>query len=295
MNWLKQNPFAGGLALVTALAALCAIYFLFVAQSSLAEQEETFVSNSSTFQRLQSAKPYPDDANLKAAEKESAAAASLLETLSAAVAEQSSPLDPTLTPQQFQDRLSTAEERLALQAVKSEIELPEDFYLGFEQYKTAPPPAAAAPLLGQQLDSITEVVRILLESGVNKIGGVVRAPLASETTARNDTESREEKENTPADEGGLVLAPFDVSFTADQAKVRAALSAIISAKPLLLIRLVGIANSQPVGPSKDQPLPDATSAENAAEPSAKIPVLFGKEKLEVKLRIASVSGGAPSK
>ena len=286
MNWFKVNPFLGGLTILTTLAAAAGLYFVAGQHAAFIEQSDAYANNVSTLNNLQSAKPFPDDANLQAAQAEDKRAAEVFSGLASAVAGQSAPRDNSLSPQQFQDKLSEAASDALAKAQAGGIALPEDFYLGFAQYKTQPPTAAAAPALGQQLASISNVVRLLLESRVTEITAITRTPLPEEDESKED-QARNEAGKLPE----LLLAAFDVEFVAEQANFRQALNSIANARPMVLVRLVSVANSKPVPPSKENPL------ENAEEPAAAetpdqpppIPVLFGQESLTIKLRLASVS------
>ena len=289
MNWFKANPFLGGLALLTALATAAGLYYLSGQNAAFTEQSDAYANNVSTLNNLQSAKPFPNEDNLRAAQEEGKRAAEVFSGLASAVTEQSASRDNALTPQQFQDNLSKAASNASEQARTGDIALPEDFYLGFDQYKTQPPTAAAAPALGQQLASISNVVRVVLESGIREITAINRIPLPEEAAAATDEDGAEAGKLPD-----LLLAPFDLEFVADQANFRKALNAIAKAEPMVLIRVVSVANSKPLAPSKENPLeaesePVETEAPDQPPP---IPVLFGQENLTVKLRLASVSVGA---
>jgi hypothetical protein len=289
MNWFKANPFLGGLALLTALATAAGLYYLSGQKAAFTEQPDAYANNVSTLNNLQSAKPFPNEDNLRAAQEEGKRAAEVFSGLASAVTEQSASRDNALTPQQFQDNLSKAASNASEQARAGDIALPEDFYLGFDQYKTQPPTAAAAPALGQQLASISNVVRVVLESGIREITAINRIPLPEEAAAATDEDGAEAGKLPD-----LLLAPFDLEFVADQANFRQALNAIAKAEPMVLIRVVSVANSKPLAPSKENPLeaesePVETEAPDQPPP---IPVLFGQENLTVKLRLASVSVGA---
>ena len=289
MNWFKANPFLGGLTILTTLAAAAGLYFVAGQHAAFIEQSDAYANNVSTLNNLQSAKPFPDDANLQAAQAEDKRAAEVFSGLASAVAGQSAPRDNSLSPQQFQDKLSEAASDVLAKAQVEGVVLPEDFYLGFTQYKNQPPTAAAAPALGQQLASISNVVRLLLESRVTVITSVTRNPLPEEA---------ETKEGQPRTEAGklpdLLLAAFDLEFVAEQANFRQALNSIANAQPMVLVRLVSVANSKPVPPSKENPLENADepAAAEAPDQPPPIPVLFGQESLTIKLRLASVSVSA---
>ncbi len=289
MNWFKANPFLGGLTILTTLAAAAGLYFVAGQHAAFIEQSDAYANNVSTLNNLQSAKPFPDDANLQAAQAEDKRAAEVFSGLDSAVAGQSAPRDNSLSPQQFQDKLSEAASDVLAKAQVEGVVLPEDFYLGFTQYKNQPPTAAAAPALGQQLASISNVVRLLLESRVTEITSVTRNPLPEEAETKED-QARTEAGKLP----DLLLAAFDVEFVAEQANFRQALNAIANAQPMVLVRLVSVANSKPVPPSKENPLENADepAAAEAPDQPPPIPVLFGQESLTIKLRLASVSVSA---
>ena len=287
MNWFKENPFSGALVAATAFLTLLGLYFAYTQNASFVEQTDAFAANNSSLGRLQSSKPFPNDANLKAAEEEAKSAAKILGDLAAEVARQTTPLDPNLTPRDFQDKLSAAAATAEAAATSAGVSLPEDFYLGFSAYKAQPPSEAAAPVLGQQLETIANVTGLLLKSGIRQVVGIDRPPLRAE-----ESESEEKRgEPTQAELAAVQLAPFDVEFVADQSSFRSALSAITTAQPMVLVRLVSVANSSPAPPAKESTGGTQETSEPAAttEGAGEIPVAFGKETLNVKLRLASVS------
>jgi hypothetical protein len=289
-NWFKKNPFAAGLAAATAVLTLAAIYFVYAQNASFVEQTDTFSTNTTTLGRLQSAKPFPNQENLKAAESEAKLAAKILDDLAAEVSRQSIALDPSLTPRDFQDKLSSAVAAAETAAASTKVVLPEDFYLGFADYKAQPPSEAAAPMLGQQLETIANVTGLLLKSGIRQLVGIERAPLPSESDS-NDEENKSGKSDATA----VQLAPFDVELVADPVAFRNALSAIVTAQPVVLVRLVSVTNSNPTPPAKESAAaPQATTEPPTAsgEGTTQIPVVFGKETLNVKLRLASLSVAA---
>ena len=287
MNWFKDNPFAGALSAATALLTSVALYFAYTQNASLVEQTDAFAANNASLGRLQSAKPFPNDANLKAAEEEAKLAGKILGDLAAEVARQTTPLDPNLTPRDFQDKLSAAAATADEAAASAGINLPEDFYLGFSDYKAQPPSEAAAPVLGQQLETITNVTSLLIKSGIRQLIGIERAPLRAEEPKSEE----EENKSSSGELAAVQLAPFDVEFVGDQSSFRSALSAITTAQPVVLVRLVSVTNSSPAPPAKESAGATQETAEPAAttEGAIEIPVAFGKETLNVKLRLASVS------
>jgi hypothetical protein len=288
-DWFKANPFAGGLAAATAVLTLAALYFAYAQNASFVEQTEAFSGNTASLGALQSSKPFPSDEALKAAEAEAKQAAQVIGDLSADLARQTAPMDPELTPRDFQDKLSAAAAAAETAATAAQVTLPDDFYLGFADYKAQPPTEAASPMLGQQLETIANVTELLLKSGIKQLIGIDRAPLQAEGEPAD-----QKNEESDSDDAAVRLAPFDVEFVADPSAFRNALSAIITARPIVLVRLVDVNNSNPAAPAKASAAAAQEGAESPppSEDTTEIPVLFGKETLNVKLRLASVSVAA---
>jgi len=185
--------------------------------------------------------------------------------------------------------------------------LGEDFYLGFESYEVQPPVAAAAGPLAVQLKSIHAVASILVEAQAREITSIVRQPLAAENPAP-EKEEREEKKKDGQEKKkdgpkgkeeplpDLVLAPFDVNFSADQASFRTAFNRLLEVEPPVFIRQLAVTNSAPAGPSKTaegEPASGEEPVAEAGEPEASdaIKPVLGRELAVVNLQLASVSAG----
>jgi len=280
MDWFKNNPFLGILAASTLALAAIGAFLILSARSAMIEQQDAFFSNTGQLNSLQTAKPFPNGENLEAAEAELAHARRILNELASVVSAQSAPLDQDLTPLKFQDNLNTRVTEIAAAAVEAGVALPENFYLGFEQYRTQLPTVAATPALGQQLASIAEAISLLISARVTSITALDRTPLPEESGVTNDAPQRS---------SDLHLAPFQLSFEADQSSFRAALTALTAAKPVLLLKLLEVTNSQPSSPSKEElPVP-AVDGDSSEANVVQIPVVFGRESLAVRLGLASIS------
>jgi len=283
MDWLKSNPVLGALAAAALLVVLVGGYFTYSASALFAEEQAVYDGKKSQLESLRTGKPYPDAANAEAAERESKEAAEMLAELGKAF---SAPI-PALTPQAFQDELSTAVKEIQSLAAQKGVALGQEFYLGFEAYEAQPPSEVVAAQLGLQLRSIEATVRALIESEAKCVESVTRLPLPDEPGAA----AAAVKEATEEKPKSFALLPFDVVFTADQPSFRLALNRVSELKPPVFIRLVSVANSSP------QPPPKSTDADTPAqEPAADavgekgIEPILGRELLRVDMRLASVAG-----
>jgi len=287
MDWLKNNPVLGALAAAALLVVLLGGYFAYSASARFSEEQMLFDGKKSQLESLRTSKPYPDAANAEAAERETKEAAEMLAALGKSF---NAPM-PALTPQAFQDELSSAVKEIQALAAQKGVTLGEEFYLGFEAYEAQPPSEAVAAQLGLQLRSIAATVRALIDSEAKSVESVTRPPLPGESgaTVAADKASAEEKP------GSFSLLPFDVAFTADQPSFRLALNRITELKPPVFIRLASIENSSPQPPPKSAAA-DATPQEPAADATGEkgIEPILGREFLRVELRLASVAGQTES-
>jgi hypothetical protein len=292
MDWFKNNPFLGLLTLVTAVLLLGAAYFLYDAHSRYQNEVTLHEEQKLSLGRLQGNKPFPSEENVRLAQEELDGARATL----AEIGESFEVEIPATTPQVFQDLLRDKVNDITSRAAANGVTLGEGFYLGFEAYETQPPAAAAAGPLALQLQSIHALAGILVDAKVREIAAITRQPLAAEANAAPaEDESQDARrprkgrdEESPAstkDLPDLVLAPFDVRFTAEQSAFRTAFNRILESKPPVFVRLVGVTNSAPTGPAK------AAAAGEEVETGVIKPVL-GQEMAIVHLRLAAVSAGA---
>lgn len=286
-NWFKNNPFIASLAAVSAVLLIAGGYFLFAEMGRLGEEQSSFDQKKMQLQRLQRNKPYPNQASVDATRKEAEEAAALLQQLAKELAVDA----PPTTPQAFQDELAAMVKAVAEKAAARKIGLPENFYLGFEQYETQLPPADVVPRLSLQLRSINAVATLLLESQVKSLGAIVRSPVSGErgsvpAETEPDKGTRKKPESAAPE---LEMVPFDISFNSDQSAFRTAFNRVTELQPPVFVRLVAVENSSPLPPSKtgEPEVSESTTEQGAAQPSGIRPVV-GRESLNVNMRLAGV-------
>lgn len=286
MNLLKENPFLAGLGAATAALLLAAGYFLVDAQTRYAEETATFEQQTATLEQLQSHKPFPNEANLKAMQQERDEALAILRKIGDTVRVDA----PTVTPQAFQDTLRKNVSEIVERAKAEGVTLGENFFLGFEEYETRLPSAETASQLALQLASIHNVATILIDAKVREISSFHRAPLPGEA---GGAKKQENQAKAPGDKDlpDLRLAPFEVNFAADQSAFRTAFNRILDVKPAVFVRLVGITNSAPAAPKKEIAEDVSANPASQAGPAVNKPVV-GQEHLIVNLQLASISAGS---
>ncbi len=280
MDWFKQNPFLGGLAVITLVLVAATSYFLWGALGQYDAASVAFGEHKAALEKLQAMTPFPNAENVSLGTKELEEAKQVL----GAIAKSVQITVPDATPTSFQDELRKVINDLKAAAEAAHVSLEENFYLGFNAYENQLPSEAAAPKLALQLQSIQKVVSILIAERVEKITAIVREPLAVESAAGA-------KAGNPA-MPDFILAPFSVSFIAGQAPFHKAFNRIIEVKPPVFVRLVSVVNSAPTAPSKvPEAAPAAGPAGHGADDIANKPI-FGREVLHVNLGLASITSGA---
>src|SRR5206468_7471231 len=160
-------------ALVTSLAIpgfciLLGAALLYWRWSAWREAKQTFEQATVERNRLQRLDPFPSDPNYRRLqgylEKYSAALAKFKEELKAEVAPK-----PPLAPNEFQSRLRQATLTAQERARVTNVKLPDNFQLGFDEFARTMPDTAVAPLLGQELSQTEMLVNLLLNAKVDSI------------------------------------------------------------------------------------------------------------------------------
>ncbi|MFM8790577.1 MAG: hypothetical protein ACKOEI_12155 [Chthoniobacterales bacterium] len=295
MDWIKKNPFLAGFSACVALILGVGGYLVASAATSLEEQQASFDQKTAQLQALWGHKPYPSDKNIKAANAELEEADIVLDELAKSLA-----VDvPDVTPQGFMDQLSQLVKGLSEKASAKNVALPEKFFLGFGRYETQLPSAELAPKLALQLRTIHAVASILVESGVESIGEVLRASVEGEEAVAAVPQDGTGPARG-AEKSVLEIAPFDVSFVADQSSFRLAFNRISDLKPPVFVRQVAIENSSPGAPpkSKDVSADAGAEASQAGEPGSSsegsaIRPVVGRENLKVNLQLGCALFPAP--
>ena len=285
MNWIKKNPFLAALAITSALIAVAGGSMLFSEMARAAEEKEVFDQKSRQIEALRRHKPYPNQANVEASEREATDARQVLEELAKAFSVQL----PSASPQSFQDELAKLAKDTLEKAAAKNISMPENFFLGFERYETQLPSPEAAPRLTLQLRTVHAVVAVLIDSQVQAIGNILRAPLNGEVPAEDSLPDARAGKNSPAIVGGAFeIAPFDISFVSAQSAFRTAFNRLLDLQPPVFLRLVAVENSALAPPFKKPAAAEEASGTVEAPAAPGIRAVVGRETITASLQLSSV-------
>ncbi|HEY5035539.1 MAG TPA: Amuc_1100 family pilus-like protein [Chthoniobacterales bacterium] len=304
MNWWRQNKFLGGFLALFAIAAILALWFLLHEKGSADDQQTRLDSTVAELNRLRSSRPFPNGENLRKTRALTDRYRDSLGELEAELKARTLPVRP-LQPNEFQAQLRQAVNAVVEKAGASKVQLPPNFYLGFDEYSTSLPDSAAAPLLGQELSAIELLVTRIVDAHVDAITTFARAPLPEEKPAPSATPSppRRGARRKPAPEKPPVTIAahaVEISFTASPAAARKALNQIATAKEqLFIIRTLNVKNPADKGPKRGgvpqaAPSPVAPAA-NPANTGSTVSFIVGTEHINVTARIDIVNLAPPAK
>lgn len=319
MNWVQKNPFLTAFLGGTLVVAAGAAYFSFSSFTKFEEATAQYDAAVSRLHGLQNKTPFPSEENLKKFAVLTDAYEAKFDELLRVIAKRQMPLEAT-TPQAFQDNLRAQVSSTIEQAKQNNVQLPEGFYLGFDQYRDTPPSDAAAPILAAQLTGVQSIVNNLIELKVNAITALTRVPLPIEEggaarpapAAPNAGNRNNNPQNAPKEtvEPLMVTSPIELSFLAEQGKVRQALNGIVTSERFLIIRSLTIQNTQLQGPPRQSesvatPAPDpnenafaallGNTGDTAGATKNSLSVVVGRELVNVNTRIEMVGFNLPEK
>jgi hypothetical protein len=306
VNWVRENSLLATLTAVTLLGCGALIFLMVQAMARFEETSEAYSQAVHKLHTLQNRSPFPSVENLEKSQLLKGQYAEELGALRAQLESMQMPGSPDVQPQRFQDDLRTAVNLITEKAARAGVELPKGFYLGFSQYANSLPNERAAPALARQLRIINKIVSDLIDFRVRSIDSLDRLPLPEEFSApppaaQPERAGQRDKE-IKASLVGIVRQPFDLSFTAEQGKLRVAFNSLLGSDQFLLIRYLNLENTARVGPpitrtlaSNSGPRPDqvpAAKPPNAATANS-LNVILGRESVKASMRIEIIDFPRP--
>ena len=285
MNWYRENRWLGNFLIAFAVTALLALYFLFRARSGFTEASAQFNQAASERTRLEHLNPFPNEGNFRKTRAALDDYGATLTKLKAELRAQVLPVEP-IAPNEFQSRLRRAIVNTTEKARANRVKLPENFHLGFDEFRTTLPTTAAAPLLGRELAQVELLFGILIDARVDAIAAVKRTTPPAEATAAPTPPPK--KPSAPANAAPPVVerAIVDLTFTASPSAMRKVSNQIASAeRQFFIVRTLYVRNQQLKGPAREQ---TAATAGTTPPPTSAIKFIVGNEHVEITARIEMV-------
>jgi hypothetical protein len=253
MTSIKDNKFLVALGGITLLGVILLLFLGFRSGSryDLAKEEfELAASEASSFENL---KLYPRqenrDGKSKALEDYKKATESLQQAF-----EPYRPKELTnVSPQAFTDQLKKVNDELLTAFNDAGTKVPEDFFSGFERYRTSLARGETTGMLNYQLEAVRFIMKALAQSGASELKNLYRPQIP-------------EEEGRPWEPQPNQVArplPLEITFVAPEKAVRQFLSSITKPEPYFtVIRSLRITNTK-----KDPPRASDAKFEKA-QPSA---------------------------
>lgn len=290
MNWIKENKSLAGILGVMIAGAIALAVLLFMSYTAYNESVEKWKTTSENVKRLKSAKLYPDPANVAAKEKMVAEYADKVNLLRATLLDSKvqqavKPISETEFQAKLKDRANTVK-RLA---EGSQVLLPADFALGFDEYTGSLPrtPEVAADL-NIHLDVMEKLITSLIQSGVKSVDMLERTKLPNEkaavaapvvapkaTKAKPNSKAKNKTIITAAAAAEPVLDryPIKLMLTTDQGPFQNLMNTLANPSKLphfLVVRQLRVENEKLDGPLKSEIRisRDTVSTETSAAPAA---------------------------
>ncbi len=282
MTWIKANKFLAGFFGAMAVGVLVLGYFLYDAYSGYSDVSQSYDKLATQLVSLQNVVPYPDDQSLKKYIAMRDVYKANLADLRATLEAWNRHLEP-MNPQQFQEELKGVALDFIARAAQGAMKVPDNFYMGFDEYRDQVPSPEAASPLDRQLKGAQAILDTLLESRASILSGFSRQPLPEELNSPT----------TPVAKANSLVTyiPYDLRFTAGQPEVRRFLDSIARNKQqFFVIRSISISNSKLKGPPRAPEPPEAAGVSLPDGPagqgtSGPIQFILGKETVSVVMRI----------
>jgi hypothetical protein len=288
VNWFRANPFIGRFAIVFGACLLGAAWFFFSEKSDWDEASARFASTASELNRLERLAPYPSADNLRKMKAYAEDYAIALAKLKDELKMRAAPVAP-MAPNEFQSHLRVAMNAASDKARANKVKLPDKFFLGFDEFASALPNEAAAPLLGQELVQIEWLVNGLIDARVESISAFRRAPLREErgTTALPTAGATPAAATTNLLERNVV----ELTFASTPASARKVINQIAGAsQQFCIIRVLHVRNEKDKGPPREAGGETSAPSIPSAKPSpaAALNFIVGNEKVETTAKIEIV-------
>ncbi|HEX8280712.1 MAG TPA: Amuc_1100 family pilus-like protein [Chthoniobacterales bacterium] len=298
MSWFQQNRFLGSFLIGLGVATLAALFFVWSAKGGFEEARARFDENAAELDRLQRLTPFPSDANLRKMKTQADDYGAELNRLKEELKTRVLPVAP-MAPNEFQSRLRQAITSLGEKARANRVKLPDNFFLGFEEFASALPDTAAAPLLGQQLAQAELLLNILIDARIEALTSFRRVP-AAELAAAAPTPpaaaaAAAARRPTPAASPGPQLierSTVEASFISSPGAARRALTHRAAVpQQFSVLRTLHVLNEKDKGPARDAAGASGSAAAPAAAASpapganSALNFIVGNERVQTSARI----------
>ena len=236
MDWIQENKFVSGLLGVTIMFAGAIFYHGYSEGDEFASNMEEYGQLRSKYHTLVNAKPYPNQANLTAREKNVLEYEAVIKEVRDAFFEYKPDKLPKLTPGEFSDARIKMQSELRKAFSKAGTSLPDKCAFGFEKYTSKQAAPYATKKLNYQLGAIQWLLEKLAESEPRALLNVKREILRIEKEAPPVPSKKKNTRGRAASaeqQQILETMPVELTFIASESSMRDFLRAMANSKEYL--------------------------------------------------------------
>lgn len=235
MSWIKENKFIVALGGGTLVGAIALYWVGSSGATRYAEAKTQFeeaATEASGFERLAL---YPKTENRDGKRKALDEYRKSTETLQSAFAKFRPKEIKNISPQEFTDRLKTADAEVRTAFEEAGTTVPDAFFVGFEGYKTSLARANTTGILDYQLNSIKSILLDLAKARPTEFKNLHRPSLVEENG----------QAYTPPANAVARPLPLELTFIGPERSAREFLSSIVKLdNQFLVIRAIRISNTK---------------------------------------------------
>jgi hypothetical protein len=236
---------------------------------------------------------YPNAQNVKTLEDSVSALEMNIQPLEEKMRAASSYLDPVrgeqnaegqysgLSGDAWQKLLSGNRQELIQLAAESETQLPENFYLGFQRYRSLVPNDSVTLPLGIELAAISDISRTLITSGAKEIRSIKRVIVEDGASGGAGSSGANilGAKVVDAASGNYRLYPLEFRFTCTPMTLYQIVNRMTGADLFYIIRFIDVQNEKTTIPSQSEVI------STASDTVANIVPILGQEMIQVRMRV----------
>lgn len=228
MEKAKINPFLLTLLMITLVVAGGSLVFGFMKKSEFGKKNKTYKSLATQLGQMESMEGYPNQENVNKLKESLVSYKGKIEGLRNALQSSTIPSFKTMPSSRFANNLVKTNKRIKAIYDEKGILMPEDWYCGFEKYRTVPAPKGATGVLDYQLGAMDWLHTTLAEHSPAELRNVYRKSANAEVNAGEDTNKKfkyrgKNKRAVPYS----VSMPIQLTFLSYEENARSFLNALI--------------------------------------------------------------------
>ncbi len=234
MEKAKKNPFLLTLIIISLIVGGGALAYGFVKKSEFVKKNKTYKSRVNELDQMESMEGYPNQENINKLKDSLSSYRGKIEGLRSALQSSTITSLKTIPSSKFASNLVKANKRIKALYNEKGILLPEDWYCGFEKYRTVPAPRAATGILNYQLGAMDWLHTTLADHNPQELLNIYRKSANAEVNAGEDMN----KKSNYRDKSKLqipysVSMPIQLTFIGYEENARSFLNALIRSNEYL--------------------------------------------------------------